>query len=251
MTDALKGSPALQDCWEGFRHLLHMIETLFGDLFDSPAWVRRADALEAQRWLRDAEYVARTLLLAMARTMTATLARMRARPRTVRAGDVRQSRFDLLTRVRRAPRRRVRATISPRLQALRAAQRAEDAWRRRMFGHAPANALVRIADASPFLRVESKSAPDCAIGHRRRDAASDIVDRRVLARRFNGLVRVLQRPDPYARRLARRLAQDRAATVARAIARTPTHPRNRPPPADRLARTALALVQPVKGADDG
>jgi hypothetical protein len=83
------------------------------------------------------------------------------------------------------------------------------------------------------------------------DQACALVDRRVLVRRFNGLIQVLTAPEPRARRLARRLARDRAATITRALARTPRHPWRTPPPADALVRASQALLEPEKGADDG
>lgn len=256
MNEPIKGPPALQECWEGFRHLLHMIETLFGDLFDGPHCVARRDALPAMTWLRDAECAARALLLAMAQTLVATLgvvvAPLRAclRKRRVAQKAEPQSRFALLTRVTRKSRLRVHLTFTPDWRRVRAEQRSEDGYQWRMFARRPANAHDRLDDAPPFLRLETK----CE-GPRRRverlvDLAPAFVDRRALVRRFNGLVKILQDPAPSARRLARRLARDRHAVTVRTLARNASHPHGRPPPMDAFIRQCQALVLP-RGADDG
>lgn len=251
MNEPIKGPPRLQECWEGFRHLLHIIETLFGDLFDSPAWVRRDEALEALRWLRDAETAARALLLAMAKTIAVVLAPLRAHKRAAppptRATP--QSRFALVTGVRRKSLVRVHLTPTPRLAAARREQKDEDGYNWRMFARPAAGALERLEECPPFYRIETKG--DGEVRHVRRiaDIACGIVDRRVLARRFNGLVRVLQTPEPYARRLAHHLARHRAKTETRALARTPLHPYGKPPPMDAFVRRCQAAAK--EGADDG
>lgn len=256
----------MQECWEGFRYLLLQIETLFGDLFDSPAWVERGPALDAMRWLRDAETAARALLLAMALTMEIVLAPMRAGLRKAlqrtTARTPPQWRFALVTRVRRKTHTRVRFALSAQLLWARAAQREEDRFNWRMFARRPKHALDRIDDAPPFLREETKSLAPATetTGEtvlRLRDAASGIVERRGLVLRFNGLLRVLDAKDRYATRLARRLARDRHATIVRALARCPHHPWRAPPPADALIRDCQALCDSEgssdwpKGADDG
>lgn len=254
MNEPIKGPPGLQECWEGFRHLLFVIETLFGDLFDGPHFVARSDALPAMTWLCDAECAARALLLAMAQTIVATIAIVcapaRAALRGTRAHPPPQSRFVVQTRVRRKTRTRVHLTFTPEWRAARAAQRAEDGYNWRMFVRPAAGALERIADAPPFLRVETKSDGDRVRVDRRVDLAPAFVDRRALVRRFNGLVKILQDPAPGARRLARRLARDRHGATVRALARTPTHPCGRPPPMDAFVRQCQTLAVP-RGADDG
>lgn len=254
MNEPMKGPPGLQECWEGFRHLLCVIETLFGDLFDGPHFIARREALPAMTWLRDAECAARALLLAMAQTIVATmaiaLAPVRACLRKTRAHAPPQSRFVLQTPVRRKSRMRVHLTFTPEWRATRAAQRAEDGYNWRMFARPAANALERIADAPPFLRVETKGDGDRVHIERRVDLAHAFIERRALVRRFNGLVKIFQDPAPSARRLARRLARDRHGATVRALARTPTHPCDRPPPMDAFVRQCHALALP-RGADDG
>lgn len=253
MNEPIKGPPVLQECWEGFRHLLHIIETLFGDLFDSPAFVRREDALDALRWIRDAETAARALLLAMAKRIEIVLAPLRARTRATQTPPPTkappQSRFTLITSVRRKSLVRVHEMPTPRLAAARADQKSEDGYNWRMFARPAAGALARLEDCPPFYRVETKS--DGGVVHVRRiaDVACGIVDRAVLVRRFNGLVNVLQTPERYARRLARHLARDRVKTETRALARTPHHPWRTPPPMDAFVRRCQAAAK--EGADDG
>ena len=250
MNEPIKGPPVLQECWEGYRHLLHIIETLFGDLFDAPAFVRRAEAVAALRWIRDAEAAARALLLAMARTIAVVLAPLRGKKRAAREKTPAQSRFALVTSVRRKSLVRTHLTPTAQLAALRAEQKREDDYNREMFAREPANALARLEDCPPFYRIETKG-DGAAVTHVRRiaDVASDVVDRSVLVRRFNGLVKVLQTPEPYARRLAKHLARDRAKTETRALARTPHHPRLHPPPMDDFVRRCHAAAK--EGADDG
>lgn len=254
MNEPIKGPPVLQECWEGFRHLLHIIETLFGDLFDAPAWVRREEALEALRWIRDAETAARALLLAMAKTIAVVLAPLRGKTRAAGtpaspARTPAQSRFALLTGVRRKATVRVHRTATPRLAAARAEQRAEDGYNWRMFARPPAGALERLEDCPPFYRVETKGEGEIVRVRRTADIACGIVERAVLVRRFNGLVKVMQAPEPYARRLARHLARHRARTETRALARTPHHPHGKPPPMDAFVRRCQAAAK--EGADDG
>jgi hypothetical protein len=244
MKDAIKGPPGLQECWEGFRHLLLMIETLFGGLFDAPAYVRRADAESALCWLRDAESAARALLLAMAQAMTVVLAPLRKHMRAERAHAPPQSRFALLTRIAR---RGHSCAPSARALAARADRRAEDGFQWRMFGRRRDRACVIDSDAPPFWRGEPMAHDTTRAWGTRLD---DIVDRRVLARRFNGLVRVLHTPDPYARRLARHLARDRAQATARALARRSRHRHAQRPPQDAFVRRCASLALP-RGADDG
>ena len=240
----------MQECWEGFRHLLYVIETLFGDLFDGPHFVARREAIAAMTWLRDAECAARALLLAMAQAMDVVLAPVRACLRKPRAHAPPQSRFVLQTPVRRKSRVRLHLTFSPEWRAARAEQKAEDGYNWRMFARPPAGALERLEDAPPFLRVETKGDGARVRVERRVDLAPGFIERRALVRRYNGLVKIFHDPAPSARRLARRLARDRHGATVRALARTPTHPCGRPPPMDAFVRQCQALALP-RGADDG
>lgn len=248
MNNASKGSPAWQDCWEGFRHFLHMIEVLFGDLLDGPHFAPRDAALEALRWIRDAECAARALLLSLAMTMQVAIAPKRAIVQRIRAKAIAQSRFALLTRVRRGKDPRVHLIYTAERRRADKERRDEEDYQYRMFGFEPKR-RQRLDDVAGFLRVETKTHTTARRTERLCDVAPAHIERRCLVQRFNGLARVLQAPDIPARRLARRLARDRAATVARALARDASHPWEKTPPGDPLIRQAQALIP--RGADDG
>ena len=255
MSEPFKGPPVLEECWEGFLHLLCVIDVLFGEYFDLARCMSRRNALRALPYLRDAECAARALLLAWAQTLRVVLAPLRARLRKTSSCPHKASiaRFALLTPVRRPSRVRAIVTTSPRLAAARAEQRQEDAYAKSVFGRHPVAARAALADAPPFWRDDAERGALRTVA-RTADLPGDFIDGCSLVRRFNGHIVMSRDPARCARRLGLRLARDRDKTTVRALARPRIAIDGRAPPMDGFVRECQALAHaepPPRGADDG
>jgi hypothetical protein len=206
--------------WRDIRDMLINIVTLFADVLDATGLVPRERMRHAMVWLRDAEACARALVLSMALTMVVgpagkCVARVRAKT-TRTAKPLYRFRYT----VERAPRRsgRVQHFYTLAYREHLARQRAEDAYDREMFGR-------RVEKT----RVNRPAAPP-------RDSSNDVVLRKVhppaprvsregFRLRYNAVAMAVETPEPFARRMARRLARDRARTIRTALTRAPHDPR--------------------------
>ena len=238
---------ALKDCWDEFENLLRTIETLFGDLFDAPHLILRTAARRVEAWLRDGEAAARALLLAMAVAMEVVLTPPHATTTCAKPSGKMQPakpqwRFGFVVRITRAGKHAVRYALSPEQKRRLEEARHEERYQRRMFGRdprpQPEPAQTRTGSTSFTLLPP-------------RPHASRFVDRAGVVRRYNGLVHVLQDREEFAARLARRLARNRDATIARALPRRAQKPGERPSPYDWLVAATQAHAPRPPGDDDG
>ena len=222
MNDAtdLPASCRLDPRWRDIRDMLINIVTLFADVLDATGLVPRERMKHAMIWLRDAEACARAVILSIALTMV--VAPLKAIAKRVRAKS--RARSKPLYRFRYGVERRSRPRIT--IEVFRtlaykehiARQRAEDAYQREMFGRRVekcwANRPARPAPASTNHVIRRVLHPPSAR-----------VSRERFRIRYNAVAMAVENPEPFARRMARRLARDRARTIRTALTRAPHDPR--------------------------
>jgi hypothetical protein len=196
--------------WLDLKALLRVVGAIFGgpvDLWEQAAVEQRAARL-LRAWLRALERIARALLLAMAARLPAD-----AKPRTPLG----------------------RAASRPRGAA------------------APQSDLPRAGDAPPetpppeqWAGVAFRVLPPAAGSGAPSGAPHHFVFIRALAFRFEALIRVARSPEPYARRLARRLRA--TPGLAERVLRPGPACDDRPAPCEELADLASALAWAAVGA---
>lgn len=229
--------------WRDIRDMLINIVMKFADVLDATGLVPRERMKCALAWLRDAEACARAVILAMALTIVVAPSRLFAK----RMGGKRVSKTRPLYRFRYvvepAPRRRntTKVFITLALREHLARQRAEDAYNREVFGRT----LEKCWNKRPALPPREGANDLCT---RKAHPPAPRVSREPFRLRYNAVAMAVENPLPFAARMARRLARDRARTVRSALIRAPRDRRVVPSPYDLLARemidAAHALAYP-------
>jgi hypothetical protein len=220
--------------WRDMRDMLINIVMKFADVLDATGLVPRERMKHAMVWLRDAEACARAVILSMALTLVvAPLKKIAARVRVHKPTHA-QRLFRFRYGVERASRPPVKTEYFKTLAYKEhvARQRAEDAYNREMFGRtiekcwANRPARPAPADANHVIR-------------RTLNAPSAFVTRERFRIRYNAVAMAVENPEPFARRMARRLARDRAGTVRTALTRAPQDPRLSKSPFEDFTRELI------------
>lgn len=221
--------------WCDVREMLINIVIKFGDVLDATGLVPRDRMRMALAWLRDAEAYARALVLSMAlEVVLGPVPRWAARVRakTLRAG---KPLFRFRYGVARRPRVRsnVKVFMSSALRDHLERQRAEDAYQREMFGRRVEKCWTNRA---PLPAREGANHEQWRTAH----APSLHVSREAFRLRYNAVAMAVENPAPFAQRMARRLARDRATTIRHALTRAPDDARIIRGPFWDLARDRIA-----------
>lgn len=203
--------------WIDIRDMLINIVVKFADVLDATGLVPRVRMKHAMIWLRDAEACARALVLSMALTMVLGPVKQWAKRLTAkRAATTKKPLYRFRYVVESAPQRRATVKVFKTL-ALRehlARQRAEDIYQRDMFG--------RRVEKCRFNRPRLPPRPGANdLGWRKAHPPSPRVSRESFRLRYNAIAMAVENPEPFARRMARRLARNRARTVRAALTRAP------------------------------
>lgn len=220
--------------WRDMRDMLINIVMKFADVLDATGLLPRERMKHALVWLRDAEACARAVILSMALTLVVAplkkiAARLRTKPRAT-TKPLFRFRYGISRSQRPPVKVEVFRTLAYREYIARL--RAADSYNREMFGR-------RLARC--WANRPAQSAPS-STNHRVRRVLhppSAMVTRERFRIRYNAVAMAVENPLPFARRMARRLARDRAGTVRVALTRAPQDPRLSKSPFEAFTRAAI------------